>query len=112
MNVHSAILEKSSLMASLLRRALSSSPALMHAASSSSLSPTYPRGMLEIREYTLKPEGAGAYSKLANDYGDVRKQLLPLLGSVMHDAPQWPMHYLRNSREKTLHGAWGTILFQ
>ena len=41
--------------------------------------------MVEIREYTLKPEGVGAYTKLATDYGDIRKQLLPLMGSVVHD---------------------------
>jgi hypothetical protein len=40
----------------------------------------YPRGLVEIREYTLKPEGVSAYTKLAIEYAEVRKKLLPLLG--------------------------------
>jgi hypothetical protein len=40
----------------------------------------YPRGMVEIREYTLKPEGVAAYAKLAVEFADTRKALLPLLG--------------------------------
>ncbi|GAX80973.1 hypothetical protein CEUSTIGMA_g8408.t1 [Chlamydomonas eustigma] len=42
--------------------------------------PLYPRGLVEIREYTLKPEGVGAYTQLAIEYAAVRKTLLPLLG--------------------------------
>ena len=77
-------------MAFLLKRAISLSPIIpaLHAATTTTRmasSASYPRGMVEIREYTLKPEGVGAYTKLATDYGDIRKQLLPLMGSVVHD---------------------------
>ncbi len=50
----------------------------------------YPRGMIEIREYTLKPEGAMEFFKLTAEYGDVRKALLPMLGCAwepMHGCP-------------------------
>ncbi|KAG2489369.1 hypothetical protein HYH03_012199 [Edaphochlamys debaryana] len=37
-------------------------------------------GLIEIREYTLKPEGMGAFMKVSAEYADVRKELLPFLG--------------------------------
>ena len=64
--------------ASLARAIASSAPApsyFAHAAAT-----PYPRGMVEIREYTLKPEGAATYAQLATEYADVRKALLPLMG--------------------------------
>jgi hypothetical protein len=51
-------------------------------ATASSSSGPYPRGMIEIREYTLKPEGAIEFLKLTSEFGDVRKALLPFLGCV------------------------------
>ncbi len=50
------------------------------AAAAAELPSPYPRGFLEVREYTLKPESAAAYVKLACVYGDARKALLPLVG--------------------------------
>ncbi|KAG1676124.1 hypothetical protein FOA52_004964 [Chlamydomonas sp. UWO 241] len=48
--------------------------------SSAAVSQAYPRGFIEFREYTLKPEGAADFLRLSNEYADVRKELLPLLG--------------------------------
>lgn len=36
--------------------------------------------LVEIREYTLKPEGFMEFLKISETYGDVRKELLPFLG--------------------------------
>lgn len=37
-------------------------------------------GIIEVREYTLKPEGMVQYLKLSADSAPVRKALLPFLG--------------------------------
>ncbi|EFJ42285.1 hypothetical protein VOLCADRAFT_107330 [Volvox carteri f. nagariensis] len=37
-------------------------------------------GLIEIREYTLKPEGVSQFMKVATEYADVRRELLPFLG--------------------------------
>lgn len=75
------MLEKSYDMVSFLMRAFSSgSNAMLQSSSAAPAYPLYPRGMIEMREYTLKPEGVGAYTKLVNEYGDLRRQLLPLMG--------------------------------
>ncbi|GIL49252.1 hypothetical protein Vafri_5380 [Volvox africanus] len=37
-------------------------------------------GMIEIREYTLKPEGVSQFMKVAAEYAEVRRELLPFLG--------------------------------
>lgn len=39
----------------------------------------YP-GFVELREYTLKPEGIKEFMRLTGEYIELRKQLLPLLG--------------------------------
>ncbi|KAG2447150.1 hypothetical protein HYH02_007896 [Chlamydomonas schloesseri] len=37
-------------------------------------------GLVEVREYTLKPEGVKAFMDVSAEYADVRKELLPFLG--------------------------------
>ncbi|GLC46162.1 hypothetical protein PLESTB_001196400 [Pleodorina starrii] len=37
-------------------------------------------GLIEIREYTLKPEGMSQFMKVAAEYAGVRRELLPFLG--------------------------------
>ncbi|KAG2444417.1 hypothetical protein HXX76_001170 [Chlamydomonas incerta] len=37
-------------------------------------------GLIEVREYTLKPEGVKAFMDVSAEYADVRKELLPFLG--------------------------------
>ena len=39
-----------------------------------------PEGLVEIRQYTLHPEGAKKYLKLTGDYVESRKQRTPFLG--------------------------------
>ncbi len=40
----------------------------------------FTRGLIEIREYTIQPGAVSQYAKLAVEYSDARKTLLPLLG--------------------------------
>ncbi|KXZ48796.1 hypothetical protein GPECTOR_25g380 [Gonium pectorale] len=42
-------------------------------------------GLIEIREYTLKPEGFAPFMKIAADYGGARRELLPFLGMFTAD---------------------------
>ncbi|GFR52604.1 hypothetical protein Agub_g15202, partial [Astrephomene gubernaculifera] len=42
-------------------------------------------GLIEIREYTVKPEGFAQFMKVASEYVGVRKELLPLLGMFTCD---------------------------
>lgn len=39
-----------------------------------------PEGLVEIRQYTLHPEGAKKYLKLTGDFVEGRKQRTPFLG--------------------------------
>ena len=48
--------------------------------SSSAAASSSHAGLIEIREYTLKPEGFMDFIKISEDYSDVRKELLPFLG--------------------------------
>eukprot|EP00201_Polytomella_parva_P000051 CAMPEP_0175039198 /NCGR_PEP_ID=MMETSP0052_2-20121109/401_1 /TAXON_ID=51329 ORGANISM="Polytomella parva, Strain SAG 63-3" /NCGR_SAMPLE_ID=MMETSP0052_2 /ASSEMBLY_ACC=CAM_ASM_000194 /LENGTH=236 /DNA_ID=CAMNT_0016300925 /DNA_START=115 /DNA_END=822 /DNA_ORIENTATION=- len=38
------------------------------------------KGFIEVREYTLKPEGFASYVNITKDFIDVRKEYLPFLG--------------------------------
>lgn len=40
-------------------------------------------GILEVREYTLKPEGMGSFLAIAADTAPLRSELLPFLGCAM-----------------------------
>ena len=71
--------ESSPFSTAILARAIASSASTTSSTAHAAASP-YPRGMVEIREYTLKPEGAATYAQLATEYADVRKALLPLMG--------------------------------
>mmetsp|Transcript_32859 Transcript_32859/g.72584 ORF Transcript_32859/g.72584 Transcript_32859/m.72584 type:complete len:271 (-) Transcript_32859:35-847(-) len=42
-------------------------------------------GLIEIREYTIKPEAFGTFMKVSKEYADLRKQLLPFLGMFTAD---------------------------
>mmetsp|Transcript_9031 Transcript_9031/g.15687 ORF Transcript_9031/g.15687 Transcript_9031/m.15687 type:complete len:274 (+) Transcript_9031:3-824(+) len=46
---------------------------------------TQPRGIIEVREYLVKPASMQAYVKLTEQYATVRKELLPILGMFQTD---------------------------
>jgi hypothetical protein len=65
-----------------LREKLHQSVACLTRQCSSKISHNGSQGIIEVREYTLKPEGMADFLKLAANTAPVRKQLLPFLGYV------------------------------
>lgn len=66
--------------------------------------------LLEMREYTLKPEGIKPFMTLTNDMAGLRAQLLPFLGCVpralcFHTATPTQHVYLRHGRHPQPRGA-------
>lgn len=72
----------------LLREGNTTLPACMRALATSASSSA---GLVEVREYTLKPEGVADFLQLCKEYAGVRASLLPFkgaftaeLGSCLH----------------------------
>lgn len=53
--------------------------------------------LLEMREYTLKPEGIKPFMALTNDMAGLRRQLLPFLGYVLRTLWGHAPTHLRNT---------------
>jgi len=50
--------------------------------------PTEPAGYVELRQYTLHPDGMKAYLKLTGDHVESRKQRTPFLGCCSPRPPR------------------------
>lgn len=50
------------------------------AAGAAATASPYPRGIIEMREYTLTPPGMAEWIRITEEYGALRKQLLPMMG--------------------------------
>lgn len=65
-------------LCNLARRCFSSAAEASTAASSNPL-PAIGSGLLELRSYTLKPEGFTPYLRLCQSYHDTRKRIFPIV---------------------------------
>ena len=63
--------------AAVMPRGFATSGAAAGAAATAS---PYPRGIIEMREYTLTPSGMAEWIRITEEYGALRKQLLPMMG--------------------------------
>lgn len=61
-------------------RARSSALGFLQACGAARASSSMPSGIIEIREYTLAPDGMKQYLSLTTETASLRSQLLPFLG--------------------------------
>ncbi|KAL6755198.1 hypothetical protein V8C86DRAFT_2682474 [Haematococcus lacustris] len=69
------------ILAKLVQRSQGVARASLRPVSSSTASP----GLIEVREYYLKPEGMAEFVRLAQEFADLRQELLPFLGMFTVD---------------------------